>query len=210
VLALVVAGTTFVGVLLSCCETGIVLISALFGALVGIVLHRGLMGPAWSRAAIPLACAIATPLMALSISDGGGTSYLARLVLPAASALPVAHFLAWRHPDPAWRWALFVISLVLTAVVALLVSGSSVGGPLGGPYELGDSGTRLTIYLAMGFIALAPGLGVVLGLNGPDAAIPTGRLDLLAIGLTPGAAMAVLPGSSPALWLPMRLALRLR
>jgi signal transduction histidine kinase len=201
VAALLIAGTTVIAGLLTCCETGAVVFGALFGALVAVALHRGLMGSGWSRAAIPLGCAIAIPLMALSFNEGGGTNYLARLLLPAAGALPVAHLLAWRHPDPAWRRPLFGISAVLAVVVALLVTGSSVGGPLGGPYELGDSGTRLTIYLAMGFIALAPGLGAAMAANPESSAVPTGRLDLLAIGLTPGAAMTVLPGYSPALWL---------
>ena len=201
VIALLIAAATFVSGLLGCCETGAVVFGGLFGALVAVALQRGLMGSAWSRAAIPLGCAIAIPLMALSFNDGGGTNYLARLLLPAAGALPVAHLLAWRHPDPAWQRALFGTSVVLAVVVALLVTGSSVGGPLGGPLELGDSGTRLTIYLAMGFIALAPGLGAAMAANPESSAVPTGRLDLVAIGLTPGAAMTVLPGNSPALWL---------
>ncbi len=200
-LSLLVAATTFVGGLLTCCETGAVVFGAMFGALVAFALYRGLMGPGWSRAAVPLGSAIAIPLMALAFNENGGSNFLARLLLPAAGALPVAHLLAWRHPDPAWRRTLFGISLVLAAVVAVLVTGSSVGGPLGGPYELGDSGTRLTIYLAMGFIALAPGLGAALAGNPAGSTAPTGRLDLLAIGLTPGAAMTVLPGYSPALWL---------
>jgi signal transduction histidine kinase len=201
VLSLLVAATTFVSGLLTCCETGAVIFGALFGALVAFALHRGLMGPGWSRAAVPLGCAIAIPLMALAFNEGGASNFLARLLLPAAGALPVAHLLAWRHPDPRWRRTLFGISVVLAAVVVLLVTGSSVGGPLDGPYELGDSGTRLTIYLAMGFIALAPGLGAALAANPAGSTVPTGRLDLLAIGLTPGAAMTVLPGYSPALWL---------
>ena len=201
VLALVVAAATLVGGLLACCETGAVVFGALFGALVAVALHRGLMGPGWARAAIPLGCTVAVPLMSLSFSDGGGTQYLARLLLPAAAALPVAHLLAWRHPDPAWRRALFGISVVLGLVVVLLVTGSSVGGPLGGPYEIGDLGTRLTTYLALGFIALVAGLGAALATTASEAAVPTGRLDLVAIGLTPGVAMTVLPGYTPTFWL---------
>jgi signal transduction histidine kinase len=143
--------------------------------------------------------------MALAFSVDGGTQYLARLVLPALAALPVAHLLAARHPDPAWRLALFALSVVLAALVALLALGSGVSGPLpDGPFELGDSSTRLTIYLALGFIALVPGLGSAFaeptGVE-PSTAASTGRLDLLAIGLTPGAAMTVLPGFSPTFWL---------
>jgi signal transduction histidine kinase len=199
-LALVVAATTFVGGLVMYGETGAAVFGALFGALVAVSLHRGLMGPGWARAAIPLGCAVAVPLMALTFSDGGGTQYLARMLFPAAAALPVAHLLACRHPDPAWRRALFGISVVLGLVVVLLVTGSSVGGPIGGPLEIGDSGTRLTIYLALGFIALVPGLGAALAAAPADASVPTGRLDLVAIGLTPGAAMTVLPGE-PMFWL---------
>ena len=205
VAALALAVATFAAGLLSCCETPAVVFGALFGAVVAFALHRGPLGPGWRSAAIPLGCAVAVPIMALAFSNGGGTQYLARLVLPALAALPVAHLLAARNPDPAWRRALFALSVVLAAVVALLVLGSPVGGPLpDGPFEIGDSGTRLTIYLALGFIALVPGLGSAFAEPPGSEASPlssTGRLDLLAMGLTPGAAMTVLPGSSPTFWL---------
>jgi signal transduction histidine kinase len=199
--AVVVAGLTLGAGLLSCCNQGAVVSGAVFGAIVSVALHRGLMGPAWSRVAVPVGCAVATPLMALAL-DAGGTQYLLRLLLPAASALPVAHYLAWRHPEPIRRRILFVGSLALVGTVVLLVSGSSVGGPIGGPYELGDSGARLLIYLALGFVALAPGLGATMASDAPGGpAMATGRLDLVAIGLTPGAAMTVLPGYAPTYWL---------
>jgi signal transduction histidine kinase len=140
--------------------------------------------------------------MALAFDGGGGTSYLVRLLLPAAGALPVAHLLAWRHPDPAWRGWLFAGSVVLAVVVGLLVIGSPVGGPLpDGPFELGDTSTRLTIYLALGLIALVPGLGSAMAESPIEPRVPTGRLDLVTMGLTPGAAMTVLPGFSPNFWL---------
>jgi signal transduction histidine kinase len=200
--ALLVAATTFAGALLTCCESASVVFAALFGALIVFALHRGLMGPGWRSAAIPLGAAIAVPLMALTFNAGGGTQYLVRLLLPAAAALPVAHLLAWRHPDPAWRRLLFGGSLALASVVAVLALGSSVGGPLpGGPYDIVDPGSRFTIYLALGFIALVPALGGALARPADGAAAATSRLDLLAIGLTPGAAMTVLPGYSPAFWL---------
>jgi signal transduction histidine kinase len=199
--ALVVAATTFAGGLLVCCETGAVVFGALFGAMVAFALHRGLMGPGWRSAAIPLGVAVAVPVMALAFNTGDGIHYLIRLLLPAAAALPVAHLLAWRHPDPAWRRLLFGVSLILASVVALLALGSSIGGPLpDGPYEIVDSGNRLTVYLALGFIALVPALGGAFADDAGLTAAPTSRLDLLAIGLTPGAAMTTLP-STGFLWL---------
>jgi signal transduction histidine kinase len=193
--ALVLAASTFAAGLVTCCEGGAVIGGALFGALLAFALHRGLLGPGWVRASIPLGSAVAIPLMALTFSDGGGTQYLARLLLPALGALPVAHLLAWRHPDPAWRRLLFGISLVLVAVALLAALASSYGGPLGGPYDFTQPESRLTIYLALGFIALVPGLGSALAPSEPDVSSPTGRLDLVAIGLTPGVAMTVLPQS---------------
>ena len=198
--ALLVAAATFAAGLVACCETGVVVFGALFGALVAFALHRGVMGPGWARAAIPLGAAVAIPLMALAFNAGGGTQSMARLLLPAAGALPVAHLLAWRHPDPAWRRALFGGSILLAAAVVLLATGSSVGGPIGGPYDIVDSGARLTVYLALGFIALVPALGSALVDSPRGPAVPIGRLDLVAMGLTPGAAMTVLPGYSPTLW----------
>jgi signal transduction histidine kinase len=199
-LALLVVAVTFVIGLYGCCETGAVVLGALFGAVVAFALHRGLMGPGWERAAIPLGCATAVPLMALTFNASGG-DFLPKLLLPALAALPVAQLLAWRHPDPSWRRGLFAASVVLVAIVVLLITGSSVGGPIGGPYEIQDSGTRLMIYLALGFIALIPGLGGALSETAADDASPIGRLDLLAMGLTPGAAMTVLPGFAPTFWL---------
>jgi two-component sensor histidine kinase len=199
--ALVLAATTFAGGLLVCCESGAVVFGALFGAVVAFALHRGLMGPGWRGAAIPLGVAVAVPIMALAFNTGDGMHYLIRLLLPAAAALPVAHLLAWRHPDPAWRRLLFGVSLILAGVVALLSLGSSIGGPLpDGPFDLVDPGSRLTIYLALGFIALVPALGGAFADMPDGATSPTSRLDLLAIGLTPGAAMTVLP-STGFLWL---------
>jgi signal transduction histidine kinase len=192
--ALVLGASTFAAGLVSCCEGGAVIGGALFGALVAFALHRGLLGPGWVRAAIPLGSAVAIPLMALTFSDGG-VQYLARILLPALGALPVAHLLAWRHPDLAWRRLLFGISLVLVAVALLAAAVPSYGGPLGGPYGFTEPQSRLTIYLALGFIALVPGLGSALAPSEPDVASPTGRLDLVAIGLTPGVAMTVLPQS---------------
>jgi signal transduction histidine kinase len=96
---------------------------------------------------------------------------------------------------------LFAGSLVLAGVVVLLALGSSVGGPLpDGPFEIVDSGSRLTIYLALGFIALVPALGGAFAEEPDGTTGPTSRLDLLAIGLTPGAAMTVLPSYSPTFW----------
>jgi signal transduction histidine kinase len=201
VAALAVGAATFAAGLLTCCETPAVIFGALFGAIVAVALHRGLLGSGWRSAAIPLGVAVAVPVMALAFNANGGTQYLTKLVLPATAALPVAHLLAWRHPDAAWRRALFAVSVVLTGVVALLIAGSGVSGPLpDGPFELGDPGTRLTIYLALGFIALVPGLGSAFAEQPDGAAAPTSRLDPLAIGLTPGAAMTVLPGFSPTFW----------
>jgi signal transduction histidine kinase len=200
VATIMVVTATFAIGLFSCCETASVVLGALFGAATAYAVRRGLMGAGWQEAAIPLGGAIAVPLMALSFNASGGSDYVPKLLLPAAAALPVAHLLAWRHPDPTWRRGLFAISCLLAGGVAALVMGSSVGGPLGGPYDITDSGSRLLIYLGLGFITLVPGLGAALAHGQNQLAAPTGRLDLVAIGLTPGAAMTVLPGFSPTLW----------
>ncbi len=199
--AMAIAAGTFVAGLVTCCETAAVVFGAAFGAAVAFALRRGLMGPGWTGGAIPIACAVAVPLMSLTFDAGGGTQYLARLLLPALGALPVAHFLAWRHPDPGWRRALFGGAVGFAALAGLVALGSSVGGPLGGPMDILPSENRLIIYLALGSIALLPGVGSAIADSAGGATYPTGRLDLLAIGLTPGAAMTALAGSSRNLWL---------
>jgi signal transduction histidine kinase len=201
--SLAVGCVTLVLGLTTCCGAGAVIGGALGGAFLAFALHRGLLGRGWARGAIPIGVAVGVPIMALSFNEGGMTMIALRLLLPGLAALPVAHFLAWRHPEEAWRRPLFGISVLLVVVVALLVLGSSYGGPLpDGPYGIVDGGSRLTIYLALGFIALVPGLGSALSAADPTIGSPISRLDLVAIGLTPGAAMTVLAGAySPTLWI---------
>jgi len=189
------AVATFAIGLMQCCDSAAVIYGAIVGSLFALALSRGLLGPTWASAAVPIGVAVGVPIMALNIG-GSGTDFVLRLLLPGLSALVVAHLLAWRHADRTWRRLLFGWSVVLVGLVILLVLVSPVVGGIGGGYDFPDSGSRLAIYLLLGFIALVPGLGTAMTSSDPAGGSPANRLDLVAMGLTPGAAMTVLPGSA--------------
>jgi signal transduction histidine kinase len=181
-LALLIGGATLALGIAGRADTGTAILGGAAGFIAGLALRRGLLGPSWARAAIPIGTALATPMMALTLPP------MFRLVLPGLAALVVAHQVAWRHPEAGWRRTLFGISATLLVVVTLVMAVVPSASP---------ESARLSIYLMLGFIALVPGLGAAFFGSGPDAISPTQRLDLIAMGLTPGVAMTILPGYSP-------------
>jgi signal transduction histidine kinase len=100
-------------------------------------------------------------------------------VVPTAlAALSVAHLVAARHTDPEWRSRLFMLASGLVVVIVLLsLSGSDLALPL------------------TGLVALIPGIPVAFADRPGDPQAIAGRLETLAVALTPGAAATVLlPG----------------
>ena len=74
--------------------------------LVVITVRRGFLGPEWTDAALPLAAAVAVPVVLFPYELLESN---ARSVVPTAlAALAVAHVLAGRHADPTWRSRLFM------------------------------------------------------------------------------------------------------
>jgi signal transduction histidine kinase len=137
-------------------------------ALVGFGIRRGFLGADWTDAAVPLAAAVGVPVMLAS-----GLSYYERTplaVIPTAlAALSVAHVLALRHPDDAWRTRLFGGSAALVVLIGFL---SVVG--------LESIATVL-----IGLVALIPGM-IAFGDEAGEPRALTSRLETLAVALTPG------------------------
>lgn len=146
---------------------------------VGIAVRRGFLGTTWADAAIPLAAAVGIPPMlhayaAWQFGDAMGWASAA-VALPALS---VSHLLAARHSDPEWRMRLFLGS---AAFVAFSIA---IGG--------GD--LRLAL-VAAGIAPLIPGIPAALAEDRGEARAVAGRLETLAVALTPGVAATVLTGA---------------
>ena len=138
-------------------------------ALVGFGIRRGFLGADWTDAAVPLAAAVGVPLMlAGDLGDGYGRTPIG--VLPTAlAALSVAHVLALRHPDGAWRKRLFAGSAALVGFVTLLAL-------------VGD-GAIATVLI--GLVAVIPGM-LAFADDGGEPRAFTSRLETFAVALTPG------------------------
>lgn len=146
--------------------------------LVVITVRRGFLGPEWTDAAVPLAAAVAVPVI-LFPYEWLESNVPTNTVPTALAALAVGHVLASRHADATLRTRLFMGSAVVTAVVAFLsIQGVNLAIPL------------------IALIALIPAVpaALALGPNGPPAI--SSRMETLAIALTPGAAATALVPST--------------
>jgi signal transduction histidine kinase len=176
------------------------------GLLIGVaiwrVLRRGGAGEAWRTAAIPLAVAVAVPLMVVPMGLTGMTFGLAAIfVLPSLALLPFAHVLAGLQPTADRRRGWFMATWMLAAAVIYLTIGrlaTNAGG-------LGD----LRYPMLAGIIAI-PLLGALLpGRRGASALEddrdPTARGEIITLGLTPLLALGVWLPSVAGTFLPVFL-----
>jgi signal transduction histidine kinase len=169
--AVVVLGAVYQGPSLS-----LLIIGVGVAALVGFVVRAGFLGADWTEAATPLAAAVGIPIVVLGFAawEYGGAMGWAGLAVGLAG-LGVAHVLAWRHSDVVWRDRLFLGSVGVVVLVALL----------------GGMNERMAIVLAA-FVPLIPGIPAAFAEELPgEARALTSRLETLAVALTPGAAATV-------------------
>jgi signal transduction histidine kinase len=153
-----------------------VIIGVALAALVGFGLRRGFLGPSWTDAAIPLAAAVAIPVVLLAFGGWDFSGGMGWASVPAAlGSLSVAHLLASRHSDPEWRRRLFLGS---GGLVVLIV-------------PLGASNLSAAIILAA-LVPLIPGLPAAFAEAPGETRALTSRLETLVVTLTPGAAATVL------------------
>jgi signal transduction histidine kinase len=195
--ALGVAFAAALGALVACCDTWPLIVGSGLGGAVGLALRGGFLGPAWRVASIPVACAVAVPVLSAGLASGGGAnSSFGASVLSSLSALSVAHLLGERHPDRQWGRIAFLLAVGLAAIAISSVAVFPVPGD--GWYASGLPER----YLLMGLIALVPGLVVAFSRAPAGGARVTDRLDTLVVALTPGAAMTTLvPSFGPVLLL---------
>ena len=159
---------------------GVAIIGVGLAAIVGWALRRGALGPEWTDLAVPVAVAVGVPVSLLAFdawSYDGAMGWASTAT--ALAGLGVAHALASRHTDPIWRDRLFLGSVALVVLVALL----------------GGMDLPLAIVVA-GLVPLVPGIPAAFAEgNGEERAL-TSRLETLAVTLTPGAAATVLVPST--------------
>jgi signal transduction histidine kinase len=164
---------------------GIVIIGVGLAVVVGWAMHRGALGADWIDLAIPLGVAAGIPVSLLAFdawSYGGAMGWASTAA--ALGGLGVAHALAARHSDPAWRDRLFLGSVALVVLSALL----------------GGMNVQLAIVVA-GLVPLVPGIPAAFAeAQGEERAL-TSRLETLAVTLTPGAAATALVPSTSGLLL---------
>ncbi len=182
---------------------GLLLIGALLGLIVWGGVARGGAGDAWRCSAIPLAAAVAVPLMAVPLQlTGTPFGLIAAFVLPALALLPFAYLLCGRQPA-ARRGGWFMGAWLLAAAILYLTLARQVGSA---PEPM--SALR---YLLLPTIVLVPAVAAIFSSRGQSELAgqntsPTARSEIATMGLTPVLALAVwLPGTHGAFLLPFLL-----
>jgi signal transduction histidine kinase len=156
-------------------STWAMILGVMLAVAMGLAVSRGFLGAGWTDAAVPLAAATGIPVMLVTYSWTTAPGTPEGVVPTALAALGVAHLVAARHTDPEWRGRLFVLaSGLVVGIVILSVSGSTLALPL------------------VGLVALIPGVPVAFADRPGDPQAIAGRLETLAVALTPGAAATVL------------------
>lgn len=152
------------------------IIGLAMGAGAAYALRRGLLGPVWTDAAVPIGVALAIPIVVNGFVDFGDRSD--RVVILAVAALIVAHLIAWRHPDPGWRGRHFG--------AAAVIAGFAI-------YQAGrDWGFGVLPVVAL--VPMVPAVSLTFGTQLPRALGMAGRLEALVVGLTPGIAILAARG----------------
>jgi signal transduction histidine kinase len=160
------------------------IIGLALGGLAAYALRRGFLGAGWTDAAAPVGVAVAVPI----VMGGGGTGYAdgrTAVVLVTLTALLVAHLIAWRHPDPAWRGRHFAAAAVLAGFALLQANADGSGGAV----------------ILSGLVPLVPAVSLAFVASRPDALAVVGRLETLVVAVTPGIAMLAMVNGPGALLL---------
>jgi signal transduction histidine kinase len=154
-----------------------IVLAGIAGMFVYLGVRQGILGPAWTDAAVPLAASVMIPLLLTPMSWGYSNGHPAIVVPTALAALAVAHLMAERHTDPMIGARLF-LSAVGFAV--LLVAASLLGFEIATPLA--------------GLIPLIPAVPVAFADRAGPAAI-SWRLETMAVALTPLVATTVVVSS---------------
>ncbi|MGH2445957.1 MAG: ATP-binding protein [Candidatus Limnocylindria bacterium] len=146
-------------------------------AAVGFAVGRGFLGQGWTDAAVPLAACIGVPVILYPFVQEYASIPVAA-VPTALAALSVAHVLAVRHADPAWRARLFGASSLVVLVISLA--------------SFADGIAPLALWM-IGVVALIPGLPAAFAIGLRETPAISSRLETLTIAVTPIAALTLFP-----------------
>ena len=169
VVALAIAGVVASIGVVSGQDTWPLIVGIALGGLVGLAVRRGLLGVHWGDAAVPLGVSVAIPILCGAFWSYG--SFEVPAFLGAVGGLPVAHLLAGRNADPAWRRWLLIIAVAFVVLVVLLTFFV---------HEM-----SLAMLLAVGVTLLPAGVNGITQPAETDAGRSTSRLETLVVGLTP-------------------------
>ena len=175
-IALAIGGFVgFIGLLGS--DSWALIVGIAIGGVIGLAVRRGLLGDRWPQAAVPLGVAVAIPIM--SGAFWTYDTYEVPALLAGIGGLPLAHLLAGRNGDAAWRNWLFIISVAFVGLAAFLV--------------FVVRATVLEVFLLAIGVTVIPAI-VNAVTHVPDGAPgrSTDRLEMLVVGVTPAIAVALL------------------
>jgi signal transduction histidine kinase len=182
----------------------VLLIGGLLAFVIWRVVSSGHFGDAWRRAALPLAAASTVPLMVIPMYlTGTQFGIAAWLILPALAMLPFASVLASLQPSPERRRAWFMASWMLAAGVVYITVARHLG-------TADDAMAGLRYPMLAGIVGV-PAIGALRSVRGgrerlDESSVPTARMEVVTVGLTPIVALAVWMPASAGAMLPLFLA----
>ncbi len=161
---------------------GILAFGAALGVAVWYALRRGVAGRVGADHAVVLACAAATPLIAVPLVAVGSTvGVVAGFGVPAAVTLILGLSLARLHPEDWWRQAATAAALVTAGLAAVLLARYVV-------FSATAPDGRGSILLMVAAISFAPAIVAATA----TGRAPRHRLALLSLALIPAAAHTVI------------------
>jgi signal transduction histidine kinase len=174
VVSLAVVGVALLGALTQDGAWSIVL-ATVVGLVIVTAGRRGVLGDAWTDAAVPIAASVAVPILLAPMASWYSAGHPAIVVPTTVATLVVAHLIAERHSDPAIGARLFGVAsgLAVLLVIGAVVLGLDLAAPV------------------IGLIPLIPGVPVAFAERDDEAAV-SWRLETMAVALTPLAATTVL------------------
>jgi signal transduction histidine kinase len=174
---------------------GVLLIGGLLGFVIWRMVSTGRVGSAWRGAALPLMAAVVVPLGAIPMYlTGIPFGIAAWFILPTLAMLPFAHVLASLQPTPDRRNAWFMASWMCAAAVVYITLARYLG-------NADDVIAALRYPMLAGIVAL-PAIGALVSVPSDrehvdESSVPTARLEIAAMGLTPIFALGVwMPASA--------------
>jgi signal transduction histidine kinase len=174
---------------------GVLLIGLLLAFAMWRMVSTGGFGEPWRRAALPLTAAVVVPLFAIPMYlTGISFGIAASFILPALAMLPFGRVLASLQPTADRRSAWFIASWIFAATVVYITLARHLGSA--------DEGIASLRYPMLAGIVALPAIGALLSVRSDrervdESSVPTARLEIVAMSLTPIFALGVwMPASA--------------